>query len=314
MRKFKKIFSIIFLTIFLLFQISNISIWADYDSELEDTTNNINWSQLKGIVDNSSEGEEITNFIVYILKKVIIPICITIWAIIAIVGFLKIMFTESDDEQKKWKNYLLWWSIGIIIMTSSFYITNILIWKSWLNWIIIDSVDMKDWAELAKNLYSDIMFPFIKMWIIIIAWIMFVILLIQAIKFLFSPSEEIKTKSKTIVIWNTIGILIIILAKEIVENIYWKQNQIETSSSSINIWSGIMSQQNFTTLFNIINWALWLIAFLVVVLIIYQTYLVLIKPDDSDNLKKLKRNFIYIFIGLILIAWGYLITNFFIIK
>jgi hypothetical protein len=60
----------------------------------------------------------------------------------------------------------------------------------------------------------------------VIVGLLFVLLLIRLFSFLFSADESIRSKSVTIILRNTIGILLIIGAKTIVEAIYGTREQV----------------------------------------------------------------------------------------
>jgi len=52
----------------------------------------------------------------------------------------------------------------------------------------------------------------------------------------------------------------------------------------------------------------------VLIIIIFQTVQLLMKPDNPEQMKSLKNSLIYVFIGLMVIGAGYLITNFLIVS
>lgn len=66
-------------------------------------------------------------------------------------------------------------------------------------------------------------------------------------------------------------------------------------------------------LYGIINWILGIVTFIVVVIIVYQGYSLMVNPTDEETIKKLKKNILFIFIGILIIGMGYLLTNFFIV-
>jgi hypothetical protein len=49
-------------------------------------------------------------------------------------------------------------------------------------------------------------------------------------------------------------------------------------------------------------------------MIIFQAFGLLTKPDDPEQSKKLKNSLLYIFIGMLIIAVGYIVTNFLVIN
>lgn len=52
-----------------------------------------------------------------------------------------------------------------------------------------------------------------------------------------------------------------------------------------------------------------LAALIVLVLIVFQTFQMLTKPDDPGMMTKIKKTLMYVLIGVVVIGAGYLITN-----
>jgi len=107
-----------------------------------------------------------------------------------------------------------------------------------------------------------------------------------------------------IIISAIIGILVILSAKTLVEAVYSKQELIlEETNGSITVGAGLLneSSQDYQVLFTIINYILGLIAFVVLCIIIYQAYLMLFTANTDDSIKKMRKNLLYIFAGLLLI-------------
>jgi len=109
--------------------------------------------------------------------------------------------------------------------------------------------------------------------------------------------------------------LVIIGAKQIVEAIYGKADQVTREISNLGeIGSGILADKNIPILYHIINRVMGLTSLAVLIIIIFQTISLLMKPDSPDQMKSLKNSLLYVFIGLMIIGAGYLITNFLIVN
>ena len=80
------------------------------------------------------------------------------------------------------------------------------------------------------------------------------------------------------------------------------------------IGTGILANKNIPIIYQIINRALGLITFVILIVIIFQTFQLLMKPDDAENTKKMTRSLGYIAIGILIIGAGYLITNFLVVN
>ena len=135
-------------------------------------------------------------------------------------------------------------------MMSANYITN----------IIFDGVfaggdlDVFNGVTSVQIIYDSIVFPFVKMAIYIVVGIMFVMLLARVFKFILSPSDDIKKKSITIIVWNVVAILIILLAKQLVEFVYGKKDEVlNDQAQNLGEFGGGLLTNNLPILYAIIN-------------------------------------------------------------
>jgi hypothetical protein len=179
-----------------------------------------------------------------------VPLIIIAGVIIAMLGFYKLMFADGDEEIKTGMNYIIWGTVGIIIMMSANYITN----------IIFDGVfsggdlTVFNGATAVQIIYDSIVFPFLKMAIYIVIGIMFVMLLTRVFKFVLSPSDEIKNQSVTIIVWNTVSILIILMAKQLVEFVYGKKDDVlNQNAQNLGEFGGGILTNNLPILYDILN-------------------------------------------------------------
>lgn len=243
-------------------------------------------------------------------KNIMMPIIVVIWILLAFIAFYKIALSDKEDERKSWKNYLLWGTIWVIIMTTAWFLTWNLVWKNW-SWGILWAWQDYDPLTIANNLYQNIIKKFFVLAMYFIIWILFVILLINLIKFLSSSDkEDIQKHTKTIIVWNSIWIIFILFAKNIVEMFY------SNMKNSTSLWSQspILENKDLWWLATVLNYFLSFIAFIITVFIIYQSFLLLTKPDDEWTYKNLKKYFVYALLWVLLI-WGvYIIANFFIVN
>lgn len=244
-------------------------------------------------------------------KEIMMPIIIVVWLIIAFIGFYKLAFSDKEDERKAGINYLLWGTIWVIVMTSTWFLVSTLVWDYWSYWIFWSAAS-KDPATIAAYLYGSIIKKFFVLAMYLVIWMLFVILVINLIKFLSSwDKEDVKKHTKTIVIWNSIWIVFIMFAKNIVEMFY---SQVKAWAYSLWDQQSILETRNISWVATVLNYMLWFMAFTITTFIIYQSFLLLMKPDDEATYKNLKKYFVYAILWVLLI-WGvYIIANFFIIK
>jgi NADH:ubiquinone oxidoreductase subunit 6 (subunit J) len=254
----------------------------------------------------------IINFIRKNIVNLVIPLVIIVGVIVAIIWFYKMMLSDSEESSKEWLKYIIRWVIGIIVMMSSWYLASSVLFENIFDWWDIQTFN---WIQVAWVLYNQAIFPFIKIAMYLAMGILFIILATRVLQYLTNPSEDIKKQAITLIIWNIIGILIILWSKQIVELVFWSETQVMDQSAQDlgDIWTGILSG-NLPILYTIINRVMWLAAFIILVIIILQTYQLLVNPNNEENMSKIKKSFLYIAIGIIVIGAGYVITNFLIIN
>lgn len=257
------------------------------------------------------------DFVIWIAQKALIPLMIIVWIIIAIIWWYKLMFSNKDDEQKKWMNFFIWWVVGIFLMVSAWYIVKTLVWDSWSSsGAEVMNFSNLNWVEVAEKLYTTIAFPFIKLLMFIIVWVLFIMLLINVMKFLMAASWDVRKQALNIITWNTIWIIFIIAAEEIVELVYWSKEKV-LNTNATNIWAigeWVLTARNVSIAYNIINRFLWIVFLIMLVIIIYQWYLLLVRPDREENIKSIRKTITYMLIWILIIGAWYLITNFLLIK
>jgi len=288
----------------------NFSVLA-VDQDIKDVLPEVAENRAGDIWVWNESAQGVRDFMLNIWKKIILPIVVVIWLLIAFLWFYKLVFSDKEDERKKWLNFFIWGTLWVILMVTAWFITYALVWNTWTIGIIWSNTNF-DPATIADRLYNNILHKFFVLIMYLVILILFIVLVINLIKFMSSPDkEDVSKNSKTIMIWNTIWIIIIIFAKNIIEMFYRKVN---TWASNLGQQAPILESKNIGWLYTVLNYFLWFIAFAITIFIIYQAFLLLTKPDDEQTYKSLKRYFVYAVLWVFLIWWVYLIANFFIIK
>lgn len=257
-------------------------------------------------------------FVIDLFKTYIFPLVIILAAMTAVFGLMEIMTSDAENNRKKWTDYLIWGVVGIVVFTSAEFIFNGLYW-------VIQQIGGESataacpqwvtWNCYAEQIYNTIAYPFIKLAMYLMMGWLFIILLIKSIQFVSNPSDKAADQGKNIIISAAMGIIIITIAKTLVEAVYDKQEKITWSAAwtdgSVFVGWGILNAdaQTYQTIFNVINYFLWLIAFFVLCIIIYQAYIMLFNDNTDESVKKMRKNLLYIFWGLLLIWLSYLIVN-----
>lgn len=261
----------------------------------------------------AADKKSTTNNIIKKVTNTVFSVMIVVWVLIAMIGLYQVLTSSDESKVKSWTMTLLYGVIGIILMYSAQYLTSIIfetLFKSWV-WTTISNVD------LVKDIYDKIAFPFIKIAMYLSLWFLVIVMMMRVFTYITSQDEGTKKKSLGVIARTTIGMIFIIWAKQIVEAIYWQQKEVieegEVWTNLNNIGTNLLNPEDIPIVFNVINRALGLVAFVLLALIIMQTYKMLVKPDDAETFKSLKKTIIYALAGILLIGSAYLLANLFII-
>ncbi len=258
--------------------------------------------------DTSTKAQSIVLKIV----DVFFSVMIVVWVLVAMIGFYQILTSSDEWKVKTGILTLVYGVIWIILMFSAKYLTNAIFTiftdKTW--WIQTSIVAI----DVVQKLYSDMVYPFLKIGIYLCLWILVLLMMARVFTYITAQDEWTKKKSMWVIVWTTIGMLLITWAKQIVEAVYWKQDLVLQGWGNLSkIGDKIFNPADIPIIYNVINWALWLTAFVLLVMIIIQTYKLLTKPDDAATFTSLKKTIIYA-LGWVLLIWAaYLLSNLFII-
>lgn len=250
--------------------------------------------------------------IVLRIVDVFFSVMIVVWVLVAMIGFYQILTSSDESKVKTGVLTLIYGVIWIILMFSAKYLTNVIFWiYTDTSWSIKTSISPID---VVSKLYSDMVYPFLKIAIYLCLWILVLLMMFRVFTYITSQDEWTKKKSMWVIVWTTIGMLLITWAKQIVEAVYWKQDLVLQGWGNLSkIGDKIFNPADIPIIYNVINWALWLTAFVLLVMIIIQTYKLLTKPDDAATFTSLKKTIIYA-LGWVLLIWAaYLLSNLFII-
>ena len=267
-----------------------------------------------GVIDweNEKWANMFNKQVVQIISYVI-DFFIVIWIAVAFIWGYKIMTSDKEETMKEGIRLVIFGIIWIIIMVSARFNAN---------WF----VDMTDeqfnnplnqqpsWIEFADDLYNKIMYPFIKIALYFVIWILFFIMVGKVINFVTATDDSAKKKAAWIIIRCVVWILIVMWSKQIVEAVMWKQSEVlNKNAQRINWWSWmwdeILEFGSIPLIAQIINWVMGLTMFAIVVLIIIQWYKIFTKPDDPKTRESLKKTILYIVIWVLVIWAAYVISS-----
>lgn len=280
-------------------------------------------TKFSNISNTEGSAESIKEFLAYLATEIIIPIATYIWIFFALMAFYRLMTADTDEEISKASRFLLRWVTGIMVMISAWYLVDQLVsvndpwWET--GWTVLAALIWdNDWWLIASRIYENIFFPFLRMAIYVILWVLFIFALINALKLIFNADEQNEKKIITWITFAVVWVIVIIIAKSIVEIIYGRYDSI-ISQSGTNLWSiwewtFTDPTASFALVWTVINWILGIVTFVIVIIIIYQGFLLLTKPNDEETMTKLRKSLGYIFIWILIIWAAYLIANFLIFQ
>lgn len=256
--------------------------------------------------------DSIRSFVFEKIINVITPLVIIVGILIGMIWAYKLFFSSSAEETTKWVQLIAYWILWIIIILSARYIWSVIFEDLFQFW----NATGINWVDLAMQLYEKIAYPFIKIIVYLALGALFLVLAWKTFSFITSGDGSAQKKAWTMIAWSTVSMLIIIWAKQIVEAVYGKQAQVmnESAQTLWEIWSWILADKSIPILYSVINRVMWLTSLIVLIIILVQTFEILMNPDKADNRQRIWKSIIYIFIGILIIWAGYLITNFLIIN
>lgn len=249
--------------------------------------------------------EWVNELIFTLLIEILFPLITLVAIIAAVLGFWQMILSEDESAHSSWMNFLLYGCLGIVVFQSAWFITTQLVGNDGNAGIFSMGEAFENPFVFAREL-NDAILPFVALWAYLVTWVLFISLLLVALRMLLSKSEEVTKQSTTILIWNSIGIIIILWARYIVDIVYKKDaagvdQVIEVTPTTLSF------------VYKLLNIGMSLIFFGMVVIIIYVAYLLLMNPWDEDKYSVIRRAIRYMFIGLLWLWFSYLIANFFIL-
>ena len=268
----------------------------------------------KFAADPQGGAQSLSDFIVKVIEA-LIPLLAMVGIILALIGFYKIMISEDAAELKKGWNFILWWIVGTLIMVAAAWIVTQLVGANWILTGIENGGADFNAGQFVADLYQKIVYPLLKVVLSLIIWIMFLMAVASAFKYLFSGDEEASKKALQILVFTVLGILVIILAKTMVESVFGSYQSVVDGNTDLGwVGTGVFENADRKMLYTILNWLMGLLTFLLTTIIIYIGYLILVQPTDEETTGKLKKAVTRWLVGILLMGAAYLLANFVLVK
>ncbi len=284
--------------------VDNLQIWASNGAESDNADNNeklANFDDENFIWVSSGWERGLYNTLIAIaqaLKNIFYVIATIYFLIICI----KLIFAgNTEEELGNFKKWIIWITIGLIVMQIAFVYTQIL-FDQWVS------------ASLGATLIQNLVLPLVNL-IQTLASIFFIAIAIFAFYRLVTANgnEEAVKSWKMTIVYALIGFLIVKLAQTIVEAFYGKINcgswaLIGSGSQCVNVSE---MSEGIQIIIRILNWMNGFVAIVVLIMIIYAGAQILLSAWDEEKIKKWKQAILYIAIGLFVLAINFLIITFF---
>lgn len=284
---------------------NNIDIWQSTSSN--STSNNFLdqlWNNWDIKVWNEWE-KSIVRFLYNIAKDLKTVIYIISWVYFMIITIKLILSNNTEEEVWNFKKWIIWITIGIILMQIVFFFVEILYAK-------------EVWAQLAWTLAKNIIEPIIKILETAASFFFLLVAIYAFYRIVTANWDEEKVKSwKMSIIYAIIWFIVIKLSKDIVYAAYWRVNCNESSFLwvfQVN-WNNCVTENQISgisqIIVQIINWANSFIWIIIILMIIYAWVQVLFSWGDEEKLTKAKKSIVYIAIWVAILVLNYFILTFF---
>lgn len=225
-----------------------------------------------------------------------------------IIVFRILFMDNSEEEMEKFKKWVIWVTLWIVVMQSAYAYT-----------ITLYNKDV--WTDLGFRFVENIVSPLI--WLLeILASVFFLwVAIIAFYKMITANGDEEKAKSwKMTIAYAILWFIMIKLAKIVVSGVYgsiencWSWSSLFSTSSSASCIATADIHGFAWVMLQIINWMNWFVWILVIIMIIYAWWQIILSWGDEEKLKKSKSAILFIIIWLVILALNYLILTFFILP
>lgn len=223
-----------------------------------------------------------------------------------IISLRLILASNTEEELDKFKKWIIWITIGLIVMQIAFAFVNIL---------YLQDVG----ASLGARIINNIVIPLVYL-IQTLASIFFIAMAIFAFYRIVTANgnEEAIKSGKMTIVYALIGFIIVKLARTIVEAFYGRLSCVSTSGGGYFTGWGpskctgrVDVAEGVDIIIHIINWLNGFVAIAVTIMILYVGAQLMLSGGDDEKVSKAKRAIIYIVIGGLILVANYLLLTFF---
>ncbi len=250
----------------------------------------------------TSDWKWAQNLILNIARDLRLIIFWILWLVILYMSLQLFISDKTEDQVKKYRKWIMWASIWIVVMQMAFMI-----------WSISEFDNIN--AELWKDVTNTLILPFQRL-MTLWASALFIFTWIRAFyRMVTAWSNEKANEWKKAIWFAIVGFIIIKIADFLVKNTFsptcstWNYNIVW---SWVKICGEVKKHTELiVSILSKINLYVWIF---VILSIIYTWFLIVTSNWDDDKKKKAKSNITNMVIWIVILFASYLIMTFFINK
>jgi hypothetical protein len=208
----------------------------------------------------------------------------------------------TEDDIKKWKVWIMWASIWIVVMQISFV-------------TVTSLFDQNVWAPTAATFVEIIIQPIIRLLEVLASFVFISIAVFSFYKIVTSSWQEDSFKKWVqTIISALIGFVLIKISAVFVNSIYWEVKCESTMLGTkictwANLWDPNLNEVAIT-IGKMIQYMTWFVWVITIILIIYSGIMLILSRWNEDYLKKFKSSLLYIFIWILIIVTSVILFRF----
>lgn len=237
------------------------------------------------------------------LKNVLIAVA----GFLLIIAVVRLIFSGAEEEEaKKLKTTVIWATLGIVVMQSSYAFVAAVYGKD------VDS-------EMAKDFSENVLGPVTRLLEVLASFAFMAAAFYGFYKIITAQGEEDKvSQGKTVFINAALGFLALKLIKPFVYSLYGQEECSGASLWGVDVFKNCELKRNVgetvALVGKLLNWVNGFIAVVTVLLILYAGFLVLTSGGDEEKTKQAKGMIKYIVIGFVVLVSSYVLFRFFVTQ
>lgn len=242
-------------------------------------------------------------WLLFNIAKWLRDVFVLLAVIYLIVLVLRLVFWQwSDDDIKKWRMWVLWTTIWIVVMQMSYLAVTTMFNKN-------------IWAASATDLTVSVINPIIRLLEVVVSFIFIWIAFLAFYRIIFSWwNDDAYKKWINSIIYAIVWFILVKISAVLVKSIYWDVKCETTLLWTQQCQDAALGNPNLSEttkiLTTIIKYATWFIWIITILLIVYWAFMLITSSWDDWKKKKAISIIKFIIIWIVLIAVSVWLFNF----